>query len=76
MWPSMVEPLGTIRWGSEGAEKVVFQGEDYSHGNADVSAGGEHNGEMRVLQCTSFTQSQKGLKRGKVVGRLELQPWH
>jgi hypothetical protein len=75
IWLFMVEPLGMIQWGREGAEDVVFQGQDYWDGDADVEAGEEENGEMRVFRCTSFTDFEQGLEGAEKDGRLHVEPW-
>jgi hypothetical protein len=75
IWHSMVEPLSMTQWGREGAEEVVFQGQDYWHGDADVQAGEEENGEKRVFRCNSFTDFEQGLKGAENGGRLHVEPW-
>jgi hypothetical protein len=76
IWSSMVKSLGTIQWGREGAEEVVFGGEDYWDGDADVDAGEDDNGEMRVFRCTNFEDFEKGLKGAENEGRLDVEYWH
>ncbi|KAF2732680.1 hypothetical protein EJ04DRAFT_513734 [Polyplosphaeria fusca] len=72
---TIVEPLGRVEWGREGAVEVLFEIGDWWDGKEIGGVAPRNGGKQRSLLCRSFEELERGLEVGVKEGRAVIEPW-